>query len=333
MKNVMRFVSLLSLAIVGAIFSGCYTEFAAQESYDSGSYVESDTTYDESGNVTINNNYYLDDDYRRSRFRLSFNYYYPSYHSSWIASYYYSYYDKPYWGWGHPYWYYDPWRWGCVYPVYDPWWPYYPYPHYPVFVYYPVYYSPPIYVDNTPALPKHRADGPTHGGPVMSDRSQPIAVSGGGTTAVTLPKKRDSAPEENPTTVTRPVKTREEAPWWEKNRTVNERPAGDNPKRREAENSVRSGDRQNVNPQTQNRTGSEAKPIGKRREQQQVYTLPSRGNNDRQSGGSQPERRREYRQPSYSPPSNNSPAPSYSPPSGGGGRANGSGGSSGKRRD
>ncbi|MEW5798159.1 MAG: hypothetical protein AB1728_04045 [Bacteroidota bacterium] len=223
MKAVTRFLPVFFFVLVSLPLSGCYTELATNEYADDEYYAGSDTTYDQEGNVTINNNYYLDDDYRRSRFRLSFNYYYPSYHSSWIAGYYHSFYDDPYWGWYRPWWWYHYYpQYTIIYP--NPWWPpiydpWYPYPYYPVAVYYPPYYYPPVYGYNPPATPgKIRDNGSTRDPNNPGDRSRPIPppTTPGTTvaTGTTPPRERVTLDRVTPNDDTKT----DEKPWWEKMR-------------------------------------------------------------------------------------------------------------------
>ncbi len=211
---------MMTAAVCVFVFSGCYTELATRETEDRDQSYASDTST-EAGNTTINNHYYLDDDYRRSRLRVSFNYYYPTY-TSWISAYYHSYFDNYYWGMYHrPSWYYDPFysSYGWCYappPYWDPWYPYpYPYPvYYPPVVYYPVYYPSPVYNDRPVTTDRPRTDGPTRdpipgrdrptaGNPPSVPSTGPITVGRTGTWVPEGPKP----PEGRRDT---------EKPWWEK---------------------------------------------------------------------------------------------------------------------
>lgn len=315
MKTVMRFLPLYVMAIV--IFSGCYTEFAAQEYDDDQSYTASDTSYDEEGNVTINNSYYLDDDYRRSRFRLSFNYYYPTYHSSWIASYYYSYYDDPYWGWGSPYWYYDRWPYGCTYPpvvywppIYDPW---YPYPHYPVVIYHPPYHDGPQYGYYPPSNPgRVRTGGSTRD---IGERTRAVSSPSAPATTVVA---TGAAPTRQRTTVQEvaPVndRGRDNRAWWEKTNSRTE---------------VKT--RQRVTEKTARESKSVYTPRESRKEETQsskpAYNPPKRSSSREE--GKQTERPRESKR-SYSPPQSQQ-APAQSSPRSSGGNS-GSTSNGGERR-
>jgi hypothetical protein len=327
MKNVIRIIPSFVFSIIVFSFTGCYTEFAAQENNNDEYYANSDTTYDESGNVEINNNYYLDDDYRQSRFRLSFNYYYPSYHhTSWLANYYYSYYDDPSWGWGRPYRYYDPWGYGCVYPypVYDPWWPYYPpVVYYPI--YYPVYDPYPVYANNPSNPPRIRNNGATRDPRDPSIRTRPIesSPSPAQTVAVGATSTRIRESSE-----ARPVdKKRDEIPWWKRNERD----------RSQRENSVGSSGSQEARPIERKRNPSaatsptrstrdnEARPIERRKDSPSVTSPPQRRSGNTESRPAS--RPSESQRPSYNPPAQSSPPASSAPRSGGGGS------SGGRRRD
>ncbi len=212
MKHVLN---TLIVMIVVLPFIGCYTELVTVEQNDREYAYDSDTTSEGAATV-INNNYYLDDSYRQSRMRVSFNYYYPTY-SSWIGSYYNSYFNDYYWGMSYrPSWYYDPFYsygypyYGCGYPspYYDPWYPYY----HPV-AYYPVY-NPPIYVINSGEANRTREGGGTRD--LQNDvRSRPIpGTSNAPVTATAVPEQRPRVSDEAVSTG-RPVRT-PERPWWER---------------------------------------------------------------------------------------------------------------------
>jgi len=354
MKSVLRlFVS----AIVVFSLAGCYTELATVERQESDIAYDSDTSYDE-GNTTINNHYYLDDDYRQSRLRVSFNYYYPTY-SSWISSYYHSYFNDYYWGMSYrPSWYYDPFY--TYYPPYG--WCYYPspyyhpwYPYYPPIAYYPGYYSMPVYANN-PATPNRpRTDGPTRD-PQPEDRLRPIP----GTTPTTEPPITST--DVRPTTgEARPIETsgrKPEQPWWERLNT--ERPTKLADEARPIDNDKgNKPPRENVpgyNPPTLDRPNSdgEARPTEHPKNSQPTYTPPKNkrpGSEDRpverpkrgEPKYSPPvkqsvpkdearpvERPRETRQPSYNPPPQSTP-PQSAPPRSSGGSS--SSGGSGRKRD
>lgn len=312
----------------GIFFAGCYTEFAAADRSQQDDYTtdySSDTTAagDQSA---IDNNYYLDDNFRQSRFRLSFNYYYPSYYPSVIGSYYYSYFNDPYWGWGPRWSYYD--YGGCIYPrpvVYDPWWPYYP-------VYYPGYYhhywgssygyaNPPVNTGN-----RKRADGPSHEYTSGADRSRPIQSPASPNTAVaSAPRTRESSPAREAVPAVRNRRAQDEIPWW---------------KRQESERArASSGEVRQTNPARSSgeaRKDQQTRPAERqRRENVRMSNQPSLGTTPQQQEPKPAVRQRESsRQPSYSPPQRSS-QPSYSPPpsSGNSGRSSSSGGSNGRKRD
>ncbi len=210
-------------------FVGCYTELATVERNDRDYAYDSDTTGTD-GSTTINNNYYLDDSYRQSRMRVSFNYYSPTY-SSWIGSYYHSYFDDYSWGMYHrPSWYYDPFYTyyppygGCMYPspYYDPWYPYYPVAYYPG--YYPSY-NPSTYGTIT-GDPGRTRNGGASREPLNDDRSRPIPG------AINIPVATAGNPENRPriaddgTPTGRPTRNPEK-PWWEKMDERATRNAGD----------------------------------------------------------------------------------------------------------
>jgi hypothetical protein len=212
MKHVLNTLLVMSAML---LFIGCYTELATVERNDREYAFDSDTT-SEGGATIINNNYYLDDSYRQSRLRVSFNYYYPSY-SSWIGAYYNSYFNDYYWGMSYrPSWYFDPFYsygypyYGCVYPTpyYDPWYPYY----HPI-AYYPVY-TPPIYVIN-PSVPGRTRDNGASRDQQTDVRTRPIP----GSSAV--PVAEAATPEVRPrntdeaVSVGRNGRTPERA-WWER---------------------------------------------------------------------------------------------------------------------
>ncbi len=363
MKSVMNVVVVL-FAVV--LFSGCYTELATVERNDHKYAYDSDTSY-ENENTTINNHYYLDDDYRRSRLRVSFNYYYPSY-SSWISTYYHSYFNDYYWGMYHrPSWYYDPfysynpYPWGRGYPYYYPWNPYYS----PV-VYYPAYYAAPVYVSTPAPNPGRVRDNGSTRDPNPGDRSRPIE----GTPTpqpTTVATGRTGVGIDNEAT---PVKSQDrkrdnEVPWWEKKNNdrptriaddearPNERDRGNGstytPPRKERPRD----DRPTYDSPKNNRPNEEAKPVERPKREQPKYAPPK---NDRPNEEAKPverpkreqptytppkqsvpkdesrpvERPRESRRPSYNPPPQFAP-PSSSPPRSSGGSPSSSGGNERKR--
>lgn len=354
MKTVMRFFPLYSLVIISATFIGCYTEFAASESNgysDDGYYADTDTTFDEEGTVIVNNNYYLDDDYRRSRFRLSFNYYYPSYHSSWIAGYYYSYYDDPYWGWHRPWWWYHHYpHYTIIYP--NPWWPpiydpWYPYPYYPVAVYYPPYYNPHSYGYNPPADPgRIRGNGSTRDPRDPGDRNKPIPppVTPGTTIATGTPPSREHNrvdridPADDTKTDNRP--------WWEK---VKARPdAGEKKTDRVASDRTPPRDDRTVSqppvkdmPRDDRRVSTpppvKIKPRDDRKDNEDAKSKKPTYNPSKKSvphnEGRRVERPRDDRRSYTPPPAKQSPPQSASPRSGGGSSGGSNNGGGRKRAD
>ncbi|MDD8016811.1 MAG: hypothetical protein PHP42_00410 [Bacteroidota bacterium] len=329
MKSVLKKYLLGVAAFGGLIFSGCYTEVSTLDN-DHQQYAytdESDTTVTDK-DVTINNNYYLDDDYRQSRFRLSFNYYYPTYQPSWIAGYYYSYYDDWNFGWHQPF-YYNDW---CYNPhpywyhswYYDPF--YNPYPYY--------YYHTPGYAYAPPSNPgRIRNNGPSRdaANPNGRTRSNPSIPSPGTAVATTspTPRVRETARDNDAQPVT--TRRRAEVPWWE--RVNNEQQRTRDNEARNSGNAVRPGERQRVDSgPTQGTKSGDARQNNRRRESSPAYSPPARRNN---SGDAKPaERQRGRREQSYSPPTQNR-QPAYSPPpsnTGGRGRGGESSGGGGRKR-
>ena len=352
MKSVLSF--FISAAVI-VLYAGCYTELAPVERNDNDFAYDSDTTYD-NGNTTVNNNYYLDDNYRQSRFRVSFNYYYPTY-SSWISSYYYSYFNDSYWGMYHrPSWYYDPFfsyysPYGCLYPspYYDPWYSYYPHGGY-YSGYYQGYYNPPVYANNPPSPNRPRGDGPSRD-PQLEPRDRPIPAPSSPTETPSLGKDTNVRPRGPVEAI--PVKSPEtrrapEKAWWEKLNT--ERPVRVADDARPTENEK--GNRpvrentptytpplnNNPNPSTDDRPvhrpknnhptytpprnsnpNDDSRPVERPKRNEQQYTPPVRHSTP--GTEARPvERSHESRQPSYSPPRQSAP-PAQAPARSGGGSA------------
>ncbi|MHB1049128.1 MAG: hypothetical protein ACYC09_03530 [Bacteroidota bacterium] len=224
MKTVMTKVSPLLLFAAILSFSGCYTELATKEYEEPYYATDSDTTYTEE-EIIVNNHYYLDDDYRRSRFRLSFNYYSPTYHSSWIGSYYSSYYDDYYWGLNRPWWWYHYPGYVILYPT--PWWPpiydpWYPYPYYPPVAYYPTYYPYPSYPNTPGGNPgRIRDNGATRDNTNPGERSRP--VGGVGTIPGTEVANGIRVREPLPDAVTVKERPANDIPWWERQKEERKR--------------------------------------------------------------------------------------------------------------
>lgn len=343
-RCLMRTVSSLFLCGFALFTAGCYTELVTLEPSERAEYYTSDTVSEE-GSTTINNHYYLDDEYRRSRLRVSFNYYYPSY-SSWIGGYYNSYFNDPYWGMYHrPYWYHDPFMTICYgSPYYDPWYPYYyPTVYYPVYYPYPVYYNGTVTVatGNVPSRP--RTDGPTRDpGADVRGRPLPTPVATPGTPA------DQGTVTELPAHGPRPVREPEKA-WWEKDGTERPsitpvtrptrptniaRPSIVNEPRRPAANDPRVDDaapRPIRHPAADDpKTGdTPARPVGRpttmppaqvdRPSETPAYTPPAKKPTQRNDG--ETARPRESSRPSYTPPSQPSTPPQSAPPRNSGGSA------------
>ena len=357
MKSVLR---LCGFAAVAALFAGCYTELATIEQNDQQYVSDSDTAY-ENGNTTINNHYYLDDDYRRSRFRVSFNYYYPTY-SPWISSYYYSYFDDPYWGmYPRPMWGYDPFYphyGGCLYPspYYDPWYPYYS----PV-AYYPGYFPSSVY-GNNPGTPNRTRTGGSTRDPQSDIRSRPLPS--------TIPQTDPSIPVTSTGTRLRdngealPAGTVDkgrtpEKPWWEKMNTDRPTRVADEgrPTAIERKGTRSSGESvpaytppvrerpssttderpverpKNTNPSytspKSDRPGTDARPVEQPKRNEPRYSPPVKQSVPKDEARPV-ERNRETRQPSYNPPSQSSHPQSAPPRSSSGSTSTGT---SGRKRD
>lgn len=333
--------AIVLIFVVSALLTGCYTHLATDELQSSDNdYAYSDTTQDDSGNVTINNHYYLDDDYRQARFRLSFNYYYPSY-SSWIGSYYHSYYDDWYWGFGwnprpYPTWgnYYG------YYPYYSSW-VYYPYPYYPYrYDSWHPYYSPYWTWNSTTgyypsaAQGRVRTEGQTrdinNGG--RGERSQPIPSPKLGTPdaavapAAAAPSTRTRSVDVGTATgevrSTRSGSRRDETPWWERQqqeeRSRSRQVTG-------SQDNNGNSNSPNINNTTKRKPRQSNTSVNPGGMQKPNYTPPAENDNKNNAGRS---RRSENNQPSYSAPRSSSPPPTYSPPSGSRGGNSRDGGSS-----
>jgi hypothetical protein len=331
--------------IVVLPFIGCYTELATVERNDREYAYDSDTTA-EDGSTIINNNYYLDDSYRQSRMRVSFNYYYPTY-SSWIGSYYNSYFNDYYWGMYHrPSWYYDPFYspyypsfGGCLYPspYYDPW-----YPFGPVVVYYPVYYpgygnygygnNPPI-VTADPGRP--RTSGGTRD-PQDDIRSRPIpGTTPAPVTATAVPTERTRVADEP--VISRPAGRTPETPWWEKRdrgtrvsegTRPNEGPKVDRGTREDERNTNAPVPNREVRPiERKKQVEPESRPAEKPRREETRSTPPQKRSVP-QDNARPAERQRESSRPSYTPAPQSAP-PQSAPARGGGGSSS----NSGRRRD
>lgn len=345
MKSVLRY---FIIGIVLLTFAGCYTELATIEPAHR-EYADDSDTLNEQGTTVINNHYYLDDDYRQSRLRVSFQYYYPSY-SSWIGAYYNSYFNDYYWGMYHrPTWYYDPFYTyypGCIYPspFYDPWYPYY----YPPVVYYPVYYPTPI-ASNLPLQPgRPRPDGPTRDPLPAGDRPRPMSPT---TTIVPTTERPTISGEAIPTERPRPAIDPKKG-WWED--LPVERPVRDpnndarpiettKPERPPRGSDVNrpTGGTEHPNP------GGEDRPIDRPKNNPPVYTPPPRDDRPidrpktpktevpaytppakRPSGNDEArpiDRPRETSRPSFNPPPQSAPPQSAPPRSGGGSSSGGNG--------
>ncbi len=300
MKSVRNSLLVFSSVV---LFSGCYTELATVERTDRNYAYDSDTTYEE-GSAAINN-YYLNDDYRRSRLRVSFHYYYPE-NTSWIGGYYNSYFNDPYWGMRPWSWAYDPWygyypsyypTWGCP-PYYDPW-----HPYYPSVAYYPGYYTSPVYVNIQPAIPSRiRTEGSSRDGNNTEIRNRPIPSPSSETQVTTVRTEGRDNTEAVP--VSTPVRKRgNDVSWWDRR---------DNEQAKEARpvDQTRVG-RAASAPEKQNRGNEEAIPIDRSRETRRPTYTPSPKPSSPNDESRPVERPRETRRqtPTYTP-SPKSSAPS-----------------------
>jgi hypothetical protein len=341
--------SLLAVFSI-VVFSGCYTELATVEQNDREYAYDSDTTVDE-GSTTINNHYYLDDDYRRSRLRVSFHYYYPE-NTSWIGGYYNSFFNDPYWGMRPWAWSYDPWygyypayypTWGC-YP-YDPWHPYYP----PV-AYYPVYYPTPIYVNNQPAAPPRiRTEGSSRDGNNGDVRSRPITPP---TEVQTTTIRTGRGNEKDVTPVATPVRKRDnEVSWWDRRDTEQPKEAQPVNRPREIRNPTspeKQGKRNDESVPTEQPRGTgrptytpapkestpdnESRPVDRPREVRRPTYTPAPKSSVPKEDAKPVERPRQSGRQSYNPPPAQS-APSAPPQSTSRGGSSGSSSSGGRKRD
>lgn len=334
MTTVMKKFSIVLFGTLALVLTGCYTQLATEEMTDRESYDNSDSSYEQE-NGTIADQYYLDDDYRQSRLRISFHYYYPSYRTSWIAGYYNSFYDDYYWGWHRPlYWNYYP-GYTVIYP--SPWWPpiydpWYPYPYYyPSMAYYPYYYPYGSGGYKTAAAGRIRDTGPTRDTRDPSERIRPIqspttgteVVSGGSTVRERPSVEAVTPPEGN--------RTRNEVPWWE--REKQERRAVESSDRPAERSAVRPSEKRRIeNGQGQNTTGrkpAQTRPAERRKVAPAESTTPSGNANGSKRNGQSTPPREERR--SYSPPQRQSSPPASAPRSNGGSTSSGNNGGSRKR--
>ena len=346
MKSVRNSLLVFSSVI---LFSGCYTELATVERTDRDYANNSDTTYEE-GSTAINNHYYLDDDYRRSRLRVSFHYYYPE-NTSWIGGYYNSYFNDPYWGMRPWSWTYDPWygyypsyypTWGCP-PYYDPW-----HPYYPSVAYYPGYYPSPVYVNNQPkSPPRIRTSGSTRDGNSTDIRSRPITTLPAETQTKTVRTEGRDNKEAIP--VPAPVRKRgNDVSWWDRRdneQTKEARPVDqprvarspNAPEKQRSEEAIpvdrpRETRRPTYTPSPKPSTpNDESRPVERPRETRKPTYTPSPKPSVPSNEAKPVERPRESRRESYNPPQQSTP--SSSAPSRGGGSNGSSTSSGGRKRD
>jgi hypothetical protein len=216
MKTMRSSFNLPYLLVAGFLFAGCYTQMETMNDEESGGrdkgdYAYTDTT--DTSSDTTNNNYFSDDGYRSSRYRMSFDYYCP-----------------PPYLWGTNIWF-DPWYDDYGYPWYGSglWYPtlVYPYPYwygrYPYYgrdyAYWPYYNSG--YRGGgggTILAGRLRTTGSTRGGDgFMRTRGTagapaPIPIASG----VASSRTRTPVVPEAAAPNTSRTRSREEVPWWEK---------------------------------------------------------------------------------------------------------------------
>jgi hypothetical protein len=235
------YLPLLALALL--LLPGCYTQVAtygeeeSDPSEEPADYSETDSI----GGTTIVNNYFYDDSYRWSRYRIAFQYYHPSIY--WYGSFWYDpWFDNP-WYWHYPWWY-DPYY-TVIYP--RPYW-YPPYGYYGWYDYYPYgyYQDAPLWTGGAEKQGPRRPGGSTRGlpdespggrGPIGST-TPPIAVPAAPATHLPATVDRDEQESRTPnvstgsaTPATREPATidkdptttnngtrqkRDNTPWWQR---------------------------------------------------------------------------------------------------------------------
>ena len=241
MKTFRNIINLPYLLLAGFFFAGCYTQLESVNNEDSNrrdgdgdDYAYTDSTNDQDSGGPTGNNYFYDDGYRSSRYRMSFHYYYPSHYmwasSIWFDPWYDDFYSYPW----------DPWyRPGLWYPTIA-----YPYPYwYPRSGYYP-HYGPlygyghwhgnnyPMYGGGAFEPGRRRTTGSTRGdeggfrtrGSALAPSTIPVAggVGSGGVRPRAVPEVSTTDGDRG----TR-KRAREEVPWWQRTRT----PVQDSPDR------------------------------------------------------------------------------------------------------
>src|SRR5450759_3520314 len=235
MKTIRGFINFPHVLLAGFLFAGCYTQMESvgnegsdRRNGDRDDYAYNDSTNDQDSGGTAVDNYFNDDGYRSMRYRMSFDYYYPSRHmwaaSVWFDPWYSDFYADPW----------DPWyRPGLWYPTIA-----YPYPYwYSGGGYYPHYgptygygnwrgHNYPLY-GSTVEPGRRRTTGSTRGddagsrirGGAVAPGTNPAAgsASPGGLRTRGIPGSVTPATTDADRSTRR--RSREEVPWWERART------------------------------------------------------------------------------------------------------------------
>ena len=215
MKTIQGFFNLLLFFLgAGFFFAGCYTRMETMNDEgsggrDSGDYAYSDST--DTSSDTTGNNYFSDDGYRSSQYRMAFDYYSPS----------------PY-VWGTNAWC-DPWYGDYGY-LWDPMLAY-PYPYwYGNYPYYGWGYGFGFYYNagyrrgrgGTGFAGRLRTTGSTRGGDGFMRTRNGAGVSAPNPAArgVASSRTRTPAVPEAAAPNTSRTRSREEVPWWERTKTT-----------------------------------------------------------------------------------------------------------------
>ena len=313
MKKNRNIINLPILLLSGFFFAGCYTQMESvgnegsdRRNGDRDDYTYNDSTNDQDSGATTADNYFNDDGYRSMRYRMSFDYYYPSRHmwaaGVWFDPWYDGFYADPW----------DPWyRPGLWYPTIA-----YPYPYWSRgWGYYPHYGSAygyghwrgnnfPMY-GTTIEPGRRRTTGNTRG----DDAG--LRIRGGAVSPVTNPAAGSTSPgglrtRDVPGSVTHAAteadrstrrRTREEVPWWERSRSSSQ----DSPDRikttdrsRVANDNASTVTRQRVN----QKTSTQSTQRDRRQQSPQARTTERA----RQKPGSSPSSRSRQENPRYSSP-------------------------------
>ena len=292
MKTIRGFINLRHLLLAGFFFAGCYTQMESvgnegsdRRNGDRDDYAYSDSTSDQDSGGTVVDNYFNDDNYRSMRYRMSFNYYYPSRHmwaaGIWFDPWYDSFYADPW----------DPWyRPGLWYPTIA-----YPYPYwYPGWGYYP-HYGPsygyghwrgnnyPLY--GAAVEPgRRRTTGSTRGddaglrirGGAVAPATNPAPANAtpGGVRTRDVPGSVAPATTDADRSTRR--RSREEVPWWERAKSSPDRSrvADDNTSRgnrvRKSDDPSSTAARQKVEQKSAKKNDQQAKQRDRRQQTPQA---------------------------------------------------------------